>query len=124
MNFVAAHIKLFIALLVVALSLMFYASSDSVSITEKNFVGKWKSSKLETPIYLYANGEWEIKTDKGAVLQYGIWQYKGDKIIWSFKVNHSVGHDANPVLAATPTEFRLGEADGSTTTFSRLDQSD
>lgn len=92
------------------------------AITEKNFVGKWHSSKLETPVHLYANGEWEIKPDDGAVLQYGIWQYKDNKIIWSFKQSDShILHDVNPVLSATPREFQLQENDRTITTFQKLD---
>jgi hypothetical protein len=90
------------------------------TITEKNFVGKWKSSKLETPIYLYDNGEWEIKTNTGAVLQYGIWQYKAKKITWSFKMDSYIGHDVNPVLSSNLDEFKIQESDGATTTFTRL----
>lgn len=90
-------------------------------INAQQFVGKWKSSKLTTPIYLYENGEWEIKSDAGAVLQYGIWEFKANKIIWSFKFDGYVGHDPNPVLSATPREFQLRESDGKTTTFSKLD---
>lgn len=96
--------------------------SGREAVTEKNFVGKWKQSKLETPIYLYANGEWEIKQDDGAVLQYGVWQYKDNKIIWSFKQSNShILHDVNPVLSAKPREFQVQENDQTITTFQKLD---
>ncbi len=62
------HSKLVLTLLFAAILILFYAGSGREVITEKNFVGKWKSSKLETPIYLYATGEWEIKTEDGIVL--------------------------------------------------------
>lgn len=95
--------------------------SNRETFTEKNFVGKWKSSKTTTPIYLYENGEWEIKTDGGNVLQYEVWQYFENKIMWSFKMDDKIGHDTNAVLSATPREFKLRESDRSTTTFSKLD---
>ncbi len=101
----------------------FYGCSSRETITEKNFVGKWQSSKLVTPVYLYANGDWEIKLDDGAILQYGVWQYKDKKIIWSFKqIDSHILHDVNPVLSATPQEFRVQENDRSITIFKRLDQ--
>lgn len=89
--------------------------------TENNFVGKWKSSKVTTPVYLYTNGEWEIMTDEGKVLQYGVWQYTKDRIMWSYKVDDQIGHDMNAILSVTPKEFQLREGDGSITTFSKLD---
>jgi hypothetical protein len=118
MNSNTVYLKRLIALLMVALM---FAGCDRQSITEKAFVGKWKSTKLETPIYLYDNGEWEIKTEAGAILQYGVWQFEDKKIRWSVKVNSQIGHDVNSVLSATPNEFQVKESDGTTTTFSRLD---
>ena len=111
---------IFILLLATAL-ILFYVGSGREAIKEIFFVGKWKSSKLKTPIYLYANGEWEIRKDDGAVLQYGVWQYKDKRIIWSYKIGSHVGHDSNPVLSATAHEFQVGESDGTTTTFKKLD---
>jgi hypothetical protein len=96
-------------------------SGCSRETTGKNFVGKWKSSKLETPVYLYDNGEWEIKTENGAILQYGVWEYRPNAITWSFKVNSQIGHEVNEVLSVKPGEFQVKESDGSTTTFSKLD---
>ena len=89
--------------------------------TEKNFAGKWQSSRVTTPIYLYENGEWEIITDDGASQQYGIWQYKENRIMWTVRVDGRVIHDTNAVLSATTKEFKLRESDGSVSTFSRLD---
>jgi hypothetical protein len=106
-------------LLVAALS--FSGCSDRSAITEKHFVGKWKSSKLMTPVYLYANGEWEIKSADGAILQFGVWEYKDRKITWSYKVDSHIGHDTNAVLSATPGEFRVRESDNTTTVFTKLD---
>jgi hypothetical protein len=97
------------------------ACSGRNNVTEDNFVGKWRSSKLETPLHLYKNGEWEIKKDDGAVLQYGIWQYRNQQIIWTFKMGPNVGHEANAVLLATPDKFQVREMDQSVTTFSKLD---
>ena len=120
MNSFVAHGKLISNLLLVTVLITLGACSGE-KVSEKQFVGKWKSSKLETPIYLHDNGEWEIKTEDGAVLQYGIWQYEDDSIRWSYKINSQIGHDVNAVLSATPLEFQVKEGDGSTTTFSKLD---
>ena len=89
-------------------------------VSAASFVGKWKSSKLETPIYLYANSEWEIKKDDGHVLQYGVWEFKDGRIIWSFKMGAHIGRDVNPVESVSPQEFRLREGQG-LTTFVRLE---
>lgn len=121
MNYLVNHIKLVCTFLFVTALILIYAGSRGETITEKSFVGKWKSSKLETPIYLYANGEWEIKKNDGAILQYGVWQYKAKKIIWSYKIDSSIGHDVNAVLSATPMEFQVKESDGTTTIFKRLE---
>ena len=92
------------------------------SIGTKNFVGKWKSSRLITPLYLYENGEWEIKKEDGAVLQYGVWQYKDKTILWSYKKEGSeIEHDQNTVLSVSSREFQLREEDRTTTIFKRLD---
>lgn len=115
------HLKLVSTLLFVA-ALTLYGCSSHETFAETNFIGKWRSSKLATPVYLYANGEWEIKTEEGSILQYGIWQYKNNKIIWSFKQSDSsILHDVNPVLSATPREFQVQENDRSITTFNKLD---
>jgi hypothetical protein len=123
MSFITSHIKLFIFLLVTIIALLFYARSGGEIITDKTFVGKWKSTRLETPIYLYDNGEWEIKTEEGGILQYGVWRYKGNVITWSHMVNSTFEHDVNLVVSAAPSVFQVKEKDGSTTTFVRFDQS-
>ena len=120
MDCLVNHFKRAFTFVLVA-ALAFYGCSGQESITETNFIGKWKSSKLTTPMYLYANGDWEIKTDDGAILQYGVWEFKNKKIIWSYKVDSYIGHDPNIVLSATPREFRILERDRTTTTFSKLD---
>lgn len=92
------------------------------TLTAADFVGKWKSTRMiTTPVHLYGNSEWEIKSDDGAVMQYGVWQYQDRKILWSFKTTDGVIHDKTRVLSVTPDEFRIRERDGSTTTFSRLE---
>jgi hypothetical protein len=108
-------------LLLAGLSLLFLVGACGGKIDEKNLVGKWRSSKLATPIYLHANGEWEIKTDEGAVLQYGVWQLKGKNIIWTYKVDARIGHDGDPIVSSKAREFRVKESDGSITTFDKLD---
>ena len=120
MDYLVKNLKLVSTLLVVAV-LNLYGCSSREAVTEESFVGKWRSSKITAPVYLYVNGEWEIKTEGGAILQYGIWQYKSGKIIWSYKVGSHTGHDRNVVLSATSREFKLQESDRTTTTFTRLD---
>lgn len=112
--------RLFILLLFV-IAVSFYGCSRRDTVTQDYFVGKWKSSKLETPVFLYRNGEWEIKNDSGAVLQYGIWEYKNKEIIWRFKTDRNLLRDVNPVLSVTPIEFKIQEVDKTITIFSKLD---
>jgi len=90
-------------------------------ISERDFVGKWQSSRAVTPIYLATNGEWEIRKDDGTILQYGIWRYESEKIIWSIKQGGRVIDDPTSVLSVERAEFRLKERDGATTIFRRLD---
>jgi hypothetical protein len=123
MKFLENHFKL-IALAFLALVLcLFYFASGTKQPKESNFVGTWKSSKLTSPLSLYENGEWEIKTAGGAILQYGVWRYEDKKIIWSVKVGSTITHDANAVLSTTPNEFQLIESDGTTTKFKRIEAS-
>lgn len=121
MKYLVDFIKPVFTFLFVTVLILLYGCSGREAATEKSFVGKWKSSKLETPVYLYSNGEWEIKSDEGSVLQYGVWEYKNRKIKWSFKFGTEVGHDVNPVLSSTPQEFQVQESDRTTTTFKKLD---
>lgn len=86
-----------------------------------HFVGKWKSSRADTPIRLYGNGEWEMQASDGSVLQYGIWQLVGKEILWSSRIHGHIQHDPNAVLSVSPQEFRIRERNGSTTTFIRID---
>ena len=86
-----------------------------------DFVGKWQSSRTNTPIHLDANGEWEIRADDGKALQYGLWRYEGDKLIWTIKQDGRVIDDVNPVLTVSAKEFQVRERNGETTVFRRLD---
>lgn len=115
----SARIPKFIAILLALLWVGVLSGCREAPVSSEHFVGKWKSTKLETPIYLHANGEWEIKTDAGDILQYGIWHYDG-KLVWSYKVSGSIGHDENAILSVARDEFKLREADGSITVFTRL----
>lgn len=112
--------RLALGLLVTACLIVYMASGKRLN--ERDFVGKWQSSRLVTPLHLTANGEWEIKGEDGAVLQYGVWRVEGKKIVWTIKQGARISDDANPVLAVAPDEFRLSEKDGSVTVFKRLAQ--
>jgi outer membrane biogenesis lipoprotein LolB len=94
--------------------------TEKAPVAANNFVGKWQSSKLTTPIYLYASGEWEVKTAEGAILQYGVWTFKNQRITWSVKIDAQISHDSNAILSVTPDAFQLRENDGSVTTFNRI----
>lgn len=86
------------------------------------FVGRWKSSRLATPMVLLANGEWEIRTAEGQVLQYGLWQLDGQRLIWRILDDDGrLSRDVNPVVSMEARRFVLLERDGSKTTFDRLD---
>ena len=110
--------KLFLGLLAAG-GLAFYLVGGQ-RISERDFVGKWQSSRLVTPLHLAANGEWEIRTGEGTVLQYGVWRYEDKKIVWTIKQGGRISDDVNAVLSVAPAEFRLRERDGSTTVFKRL----
>ena len=97
------------------------ASCSGKDYQEKDFVGKWRTTRLETPMDIYPNNEWEIKDKDGTALQYGIWVYKDKKITWSYKMGGSNEHDVNPVLSMSEKEFQVREADKSITTFYRLE---
>lgn len=90
--------------------------------SERDFVGKWQSSRTQTPIHMVSNGEWEIRTEEGTILQYGVWRYEDKKLIWSFKQdNGQILDDPNPVLSVGPKEFSVRERNGTTTVFKRVD---
>jgi hypothetical protein len=120
MRFLTRALKPLVSVLA-AVCVLVLLSSCKGAIDEKHFVGKWRSTRLATPVYLHANGEWEIKTDEGGVLQYGVWKVKGSKITWSYKIDSQFGHDWDPILSSTPREFRVKEDDGTITTFTKLD---
>ena len=106
---------------ILASSLLILGLAACQRISERDFVGKWQSSRAVTPIHLAANGEWEIREDDGSILQYGVWRYADKRIIWSVKQGGRVIDDPTPVLAVKRAEFRLKERDGATTVFRRLD---
>lgn len=119
MSFILGNKKLSVILLIVFV--IFFYNIAKETVADKNFVGKWQSSKLATPIYLYKNNEWEIKKDDGQLLQYGVWQYKDKQLIWSYRMGSDVGHDVDPILEVEENSFKVLEADKSITTFTRLD---
>jgi hypothetical protein len=87
----------------------------------ENFVGKWKSSRLATPLVLQANGDWEIRGDNEPVLQYGVWQLRERNFIWSVKLDGQLQHDPNVIVSFGARHFELRERDGSVTRFDRID---
>jgi len=100
--------------------LLIYALIGRNKFSERDFVGQWQSSRTLTPLIIAANGEWEIKTAEGSVLQYGIWRYENKKIIWTIKRGNQIIDDVNPVLSVGADEFRVSEQDGSTTIFRKI----
>jgi len=85
------------------------------------FHGKWKSSRLATPLYLHDSGEWEIREDGGRALQYGVWRLQDGGILWSVRTSDGrLVHDANPIVSVGERRFVLREQDGSLTKFERL----
>ena len=102
-------------------TLCLLACSPSGSAKRALLVGKWQSSRLATPLILHVNGEWEIKQDDGLVLQYGLWDYQSNQLIWTVKQGKVLGRDINPVVSLKPEVFTLRENDRSITTFTRLD---
>lgn len=88
----------------------------------REFVGVWTSSRTTTPISMYDNGEWEIKSSDGHVMQYGVWQIVDDNIMWSYKDGGAISHDVNPILSAESNKFQVRERDNTVTTFTRVSQ--
>ncbi len=113
--------KLFKITALLIAGVLAYAMIAGKKFSERDFVGKWQSSRTFTPLIIATNGEWEIRTAEGSVLQYGIWRLENDKIIWTIKQGGRITDDANPVLSASAREFRVREQDGSTTVFRRID---
>lgn len=96
-------------------------SDNELTATEADFVGKWQSSRLQNPIYLYENNEWEIKRDNGEIYQYGLWRYENKMIKWTYKRGEHFTVDDNQVIAVTQQNFKLLESDKTVTRFHRLD---
>lgn len=107
--------------LILALPLTVPGCRNRVTADRGTFVGKWKSSRILTPFLLHENGTWEILRDDGEVLEYGVWQYQDDEIMWTYKIDLQVRHERNKVVSANPREFVLRETNGDHTTFVRLD---
>lgn len=120
MNRMVKNCRLLLVSMLVLIAVL-TGCSGGEKYAERDFVGKWQSSRVTTPVYLYDNGEWELKLDDGTVQQYGVWQYFDNKIMWTVRVDGRISHDVNAVLSAGPREFQLRERDGSTTIFSKLD---
>jgi hypothetical protein len=115
-------VKIFkLCILPIALSVMLNGCSKQEVLNEKYFSGKWKSSRVTTPVTLNENGEWKISTEDGGVLQQGVWQYKDGSILWSYNIEGRMVHEKNPLVSTAPQEFKLRENDLSITTFSRLE---
>lgn len=110
--------KLLLLLLAVGLVIHFLPGGKRPS--EADFVGKWQSSRTNTPIHLAANGEWEIRTEEGRVLQYGLWRYADKQLVWTYKQGSQFLDDANPVLSVEAGSFSLRETNGTSTVFQRL----
>lgn len=84
------------------------------------FVGRWRSSRLATPLELDTNGEWAIRQSDGSVLQYGVWEVSGRNLVWTLRLNGQLQRDVNAIVSIAPDRFSLREQDGSLTTFERL----
>jgi hypothetical protein len=112
--------KAWLALALVGACLLGACSHKSPPAQE--FVGVWTSSRTTTPINMYANGEWEIKSGDGHVMQYGVWQVVDDNIMWSYKNGGAILHDINPILSVGHDKFELRERDSTVTTFTRVAQ--
>ena len=104
-----------------AASVAFVTGCSQSAPRNEQFVGKWKSSRLATPLHMYKNGEWEIRTEEGSVLQFGVWQLDGRRMVWGIKMEGRLDTEANAVLSVDQRRFQLRERDGSVTVFERLD---
>ncbi|AMO22060.1 hypothetical protein [Ramlibacter tataouinensis] len=88
----------------------------------EQFVGKWKSSRLATaPLHMHGNGEWEIRSADSQVMQYGLWQLEGQRMVWNIKIDGRLERDVNAIVSAGKNRFELRERDGSVTRFERLE---
>ena len=106
--------------LLLAAALALAACSGPSNVKPEQVVGKWKSSRTTTPLVLHENGDWEIRGED-RVLQYGVYQLQGDRILWSIKLDGRVQHDENRFVSMKPGRFELRERDGSVTLFEKLD---
>jgi hypothetical protein len=87
----------------------------------EQFVGKWKSSRMATaPLYMNDNGEWKIRNSEDRVMQYGLWQLEGKRIVWNIKMDGRLLRDVNALVSVGKDRFELREQDGSVTLFERI----
>lgn len=89
-------------------------------LTETYFFGKWKSSKLNSPICFDSHNEWEIKKFNGDIYQYGMWHYENKKLTWTYKIGEGFYTDVDEVILIDKDSFLLREADRTLTKFYRL----
>jgi hypothetical protein len=101
------------------LGVLYWTFGRGSALEPANLVGRWKSTRTQTPFYLHANGEWEIRRED-KVLEYGVWRLERGSLIWTYKDGSGYRDDINPVLSTGRDQFQLRETDGSVTTFMRL----
>lgn len=104
-----------------AIALMAACSRQAEPLAQE-FVGTWRSSRMvSAPVVLMSTGEWEIRSDTGNVMQHGVWRLERGTIVWTVRAGGHIESDRNPIVAWAERSFRLREADGSVTTFDRLE---
>lgn len=106
---------------IAALLALLVLAACQASLKPEQFIGKWKSSRLATPLHLHANGEWEIRTQDGPVLQYGVWQLQDHRLVWSVRMGGALMHDPNEIISVSPRRIELRERDGTLTQLERLE---
>jgi hypothetical protein len=99
------------------------ACTGEKPLQTQQFVGTWKSSRLASrPVYLMANGEWEIRdANGGKPLQYGVWRLQGQTMLWTYLMDGAPMHDRNLVVSIQASRFTLREQDGSLTEFEKIE---
>ncbi len=110
--------KLLLVIMAV-LGVLYWTFVRDSTLEPADLVGRWKSTRTQTPFYLHANGEWEIRRED-KVLEYGVWRLERGSLIWTYKDGSTYRDDINPVLSTGRNQFQIRETDGSVTTFTRL----
>jgi hypothetical protein len=105
--------------IVAAVGLLYWTFGRNSVPEPASLVGRWQSTRTQTPVYLHANGEWEIRREE-KVLQYGVWRLERGSLIWTYKDGSGYRDDINPVLSTGRDRFQIRETDGSVTTFTRI----